>query len=115
MPVSIVTSLLLWATWLTPGAGSDPVGPVGVDRAPIRITCVDLTPILRSWPLQERYSWTISEADIEEEESGDGDSDGISPVESWLPFPQSRQGHVSTLRRDRAVAKSSARSPILRC
>jgi hypothetical protein len=70
---------------------------------------------IRSWPVQDEYSWTISEADTQEEESGDGDSDGISSDAVWDPLPPNQLGQVSTIRVERGFASPLSRSLILRC
>jgi hypothetical protein len=115
MPVSIVTSLLLWSALLTPGARPEPVPSVSVDRTKARLIVAEPIATIRSWPIQDEYSWTISEADTQEEETGDGDPDGISSDAVWDLLPPTRPGQASTVRAERGFASPLTRSPILRC
>ena len=115
MPVSIVAPLLLCSALLAPGAGPDTVPSVGVDRTMTRMVAADPIATIRSWPVQDQGSWIISEADTEEEESGDGDSDGMSSDAGWtLPLPHDL-GLASSLRSEKGFLSPPTRSPILRC
>jgi hypothetical protein len=115
MPVSIANSLLLWSALLAPGARPEPVPSVSVDRTATRMIVADPIATIRSWPIQDEYSWTVSEADTQEEESGDGDSDGISSAAVWDLRPPAHSGQASTIRTERGFASPLIRSPILRC
>ena len=115
MPASIAASLLLWSTLLTPGAGPSTVPMVGVGPIMTRMIAVEAFATIRTWPLPGEGSWAISEADLEEEESGDGDPDGISSDADWALSPPHLSGQASAIRPDRGLATSPIRSPILRC
>ena len=119
MPVSIATSfLLLWSSLLLPGASARPFP--GVEGTPALYRSISAASLegmatIRACPLDEGCSWTISEADTEEEETDDGDGDRLLSESRWSSPRTVGRSLASTIRPDRGVARSAARSPILRC
>ncbi len=119
MPVSIVTSLLLWSALLQPGATAEPSRSVqanpAVDGACSSSRFLDALETVRACPLDEGYSWAISEADTQEEESGDGDGDRVFSSTHWSPRRTIGQRVGMTAQPGSRIARSAERSPILRC
>ncbi len=119
MPASIVTTLLLWSAMLLPGASAGSTR--AVDGLPAlgqwvsAAISVDEMATIQAWPLDTDDTWTISEADTEEEESDDGDGDRIVAESRWTSLKPADQGLASAIRHDRGAVRSSVRSPILRC
>ena len=111
MPVSIITSLMLWASLLAPASRAEPVHAVSLDRAVAPASPESFLAL----PVNEPGSWPVSEADDLEEETDDGDPEGLAS-EAPAPFPHlADDGSVSAIRRDRAFVGRPTRSPILRC
>jgi hypothetical protein len=111
MPVSIVTSLMLWTSLLAPASRSEPAHPTTIDRT----ACFHPSASLWSWPAPEPDSWTLPDADNQEEETGDGDPEGLASESAWLSPHLFAEGRISPIRRDRSIVRHSTRSPILRC
>jgi hypothetical protein len=115
MPVSILTSLMLWSSLLAPASGIEPAHPVKIDREVFRAVVDDPTSSIRSGSAQTPCCWDVPDADTEEEETGDGDPESFASDTRWLPPHLFSEGSVSPIRRDRSIFRHSARSKILRC
>jgi len=111
MPVSILTSLMLWSSLLAPASGIEPAHPVIIDQAIVN----DSTSSIRAGSAQTPCCWDLPDADTEEEETGDGDPDSFASDTRWLPPHLFSEGSVSPIRRDRSIVRQSTRSKILRC
>jgi hypothetical protein len=117
MPATILTSLLLWSAFLLPGAEdvqtrdlpSSPAMGHSMMTIPVNQTTI------QAWPLDESPSWTLSEANSEEEDSSDSDDNVITAERCWTLSRMGQQGPASTIRLDRGFACSPIRSTILRC
>jgi len=109
MPVSILTSLILWSSWLAPA-------PSVISGPPVFCQVDDsaMTSIW-SWPISTPEPWTYLDADTNEEETGDGDSEGLASESVWLSPHLFASGSISTIRLDPAHVCPSCRSRILRC
>jgi hypothetical protein len=115
MPVSILTALVLWSSLLGPASGNEPTQSVIVDPSASRAFDDQATTSVWSWPLSSPYSSTYLDADTEEEETGDGDPEGLASECVWLSPRLFSEGSISSIRRDRALLRQSTRSKILRC
>jgi hypothetical protein len=115
MPVSIITSLMLWTSLLAPAGRHEPDFAVNVDRTVSRAVDDHLTNVLCSWPVQAVGCWASLDADTEVEETGDGDPESLATEAFWLSPHDFSEGSVSPIRRSQAIAGQCARSPILRC
>jgi hypothetical protein len=115
MPVSILTSLMLWTSLLAPASWNEPVLVVNGDRTVSRAVNDHLTNDLCSSPAQAAGTWASLDADTELEETGDDDPEGVAAEAFWLSPHRLSEGSISLIRRNRAVAGQCTRSPILRC
>ena len=119
MPASITTLLLLWVALLPPGVKAEPRQSVGTVPVPCRPSSTSLAleamATIQARPLDPGYTWTISEADTEEEETGDGEDDGLVVPGHWSTLRLDVSGQFSTTRFDRGAIPSPVRSTILRC
>jgi hypothetical protein len=115
MPVSILTSLMLGWSLLIPGVGVEQARPMEIDRPVALAISADSMTTIRTWFVSESCSWTLSEADTEEEDSGEDDPESLPSAAPWLLLPSGGQGMISPVRRDRGDVRTSTRSQILRC
>jgi len=114
MPVSIASSLLLWSALLLPGAKAEPTQPQP-RRAELVVCEPTISATIQSWPLDRSADWTISEADLEEEDSSDGGDDFVVYKERWNSLQTGLSDQALILRLGRSAFCPSLRSPILRC
>ncbi len=113
MPVSILTSLMLWSSLLAPASRIEPVQTV--ESSDPRRSPRFRSASIWSWPVSEPRSWALPDADTEEEETGDGDPEWLDSGAEWTSSRITSEGRVSPILRDRATVWHSTRSPILRC
>jgi len=109
MAVSILTSLIVWSSWLAPAPS------VISDRS---ASCQFARPAMTSiwsWPIPDPTPWTYLDADTNEEESDDGDPEGLTSRATWVSPRLLASGPISPARRDLAHVGLSCRSRILRC
>jgi hypothetical protein len=115
MPVSILTSLMLWTAVLAPASPIEPVHAVNVDRTASRVVADPSIHSFCSWPGLGRCTWDWQDADTEVEETGDGDPEGLVSDALWLSPHLLCEGSFSPSRRNRDFLAQRTRSPILRC
>jgi hypothetical protein len=115
MPVSILTSLVLWSSLLAPASGIDSTRSVNLDRPTCCVADEHSAASIWSWPLSSPCSWTYLDADTEEEETGDGDPEGLASDAAWISPRLFSEGSVPSIRRDRFLVCQPTRSKILRC
>jgi hypothetical protein len=118
MPATILTSLMLWSTFLLPGATVDQFrdlpSSVYSDHS-TTILPVELTTI-QAWPIDNAAPWTLSEANSEEEEESTDNDDNVIVAEHCWSLPRTGLlGSSSIIRLDPGFAYSPLRSIILRC
>jgi hypothetical protein len=119
MPVSILTSLLLWSALLLPGVKADPSQVIPLSQVSCQPEPGDFLllerPTILSRSMDREDEWAIAEADTEEEESNDGDPEGIVSESHWIWLSHGHSGQLFSIRLDPGIVRSSVRSPILRC
>jgi hypothetical protein len=118
MPASILTSLLLWSTLFLPGASAGLPSHDGFPNSPklsVARTIDDHEFLIRPCSFDSSNSWTMSEADTEEEDSREGDDLGIISRGVWNSSRPGRIGHTFVFRPDTLSVCFAFRSPILRC
>jgi hypothetical protein len=119
MLLSFLTSLLVCAACLHNGAKVEPSQGVQFSQASCLSERDSLQALermaVKSRSMDQENVWAISEADIEEEESSDGDAEVIIPESQWNWLSHGQAGQFFWVRLDQRTFRSSARSPILRC
>jgi hypothetical protein len=115
MPVSIVATLMLWSSCLAPSASFDRILPAAGDQAAFATSLAAQDTSIRSCPGREPFAWSLPDADTQEEETGDGDPEGLVSDAPWASLALSCTGQGSPIRRDRGIVSRPSRSQILRC
>ena len=114
MPVAMLTSLILWTSLLPSGAGSSECDRASVDRPPALSNPISF-PEIRPRADEEPWIWTLTEANLGEEETGEGDPERLGlELSVDLPFGHPL-GLASMVQRQYSTLPRPVRSPILRC
>ena len=111
MLVSCLNFLLIGLSLLPQEAGFSPQ-----EVREVSMVSASTTPAsIHSWPLLPAEDWVITEADLEEEDSGESDAETLLSLSQWPVFQAISFGRPGLSPRGLGLARSAIRSPILRC